>query len=92
MALKYAESLKTSTPPDELEEGADDNELFWVILGTEEYANADHWRWRPSATLSSPRIWKIEVRSSGTVGIRFHAAMQELTICYTGYSYRLLRG
>ncbi|KAG5635505.1 hypothetical protein H0H81_011024 [Sphagnurus paluster] len=58
-ALEYGHSLVTGVPPIELNEGGSDNdEMFWMILGDEEYANADYWRWRKTSSIGDPRIWR----------------------------------
>lgn len=59
-ALQYGQALTGSAPPIELfENGGDDDEMFWMILGDEEFANADYWKWRPSSSVTNPRIWRI---------------------------------
>ncbi|RDB25209.1 Gelsolin [Hypsizygus marmoreus] len=59
-ALEYARSLTTNVPPIELsEDDGDDDEMFWMILGDEEFANADYWQWRRTSTIIDPRIWRI---------------------------------
>ncbi|KAF8070560.1 hypothetical protein FPV67DRAFT_1027864 [Lyophyllum atratum] len=60
-ALEYGRSLTSTAPPIELtENGGDDDEMFWMILGDEEYANADYWRWRRSSPIADPRIWRVK--------------------------------
>lgn len=60
--LEYARSIAVS--PDsvvELSEGEnDDDEMFWMILGERDYAQADYWQWRRSSPIRSPRIWRID--------------------------------
>lgn len=61
-AVKYAESLvRTSAPPVELLEGENDSdEMFWMILGDEQFAKADYWQWRKTSPIIDPSIWKVE--------------------------------
>ncbi|KAH8108084.1 hypothetical protein BXZ70DRAFT_35497 [Cristinia sonorae] len=48
----------------ELTEGEnDDDEMFWMMLGEQEYARADYWQWRGSLTGVSPRLWRLEDRT-----------------------------
>jgi hypothetical protein len=48
----------------ELYEGRKENdEMFWMILGDEEFANADHWKWRHTSPLIDPRIWRVNASS-----------------------------
>ncbi|KAG5648543.1 hypothetical protein DXG03_003154 [Asterophora parasitica] len=59
-ALEYGQNLKTSMPPIELTEDESANdEMFWMILGNEDYANADYWKWRRSSSIADPRIWRV---------------------------------
>lgn len=45
----------------ELTEGeSDDDEMFWMILGDGHYAKADYWKWRSSASTTSPRAWAVD--------------------------------
>ncbi|GLB37538.1 hypothetical protein LshimejAT787_0405890 [Lyophyllum shimeji] len=58
-ALEYGRCLTTNLPPIELTEGGnEDDEMFWMILGDGEYANADYWKWRRSSSITDPRIWR----------------------------------
>ncbi|KAJ4001525.1 hypothetical protein F5050DRAFT_1796489 [Lentinula boryana] len=57
-ALTYGHSLGENVV--ELQEGQDNgDEMFWMILGDDAFANANYWRWRPSAADITPRIWKV---------------------------------
>ena len=64
-ASAYAQSLATTgTNIVELTEGENDNdEMFWMILGNNEYAKADYWRWRRDADEVDPRIWKVNAEN-----------------------------
>ncbi|TCD60969.1 hypothetical protein EIP91_009250 [Steccherinum ochraceum] len=64
-ALKYAQALAQSQDAVvELSENDNDaDEIFWMMLGESEYANADYWKWRPSLRDASPRIWRLEDRT-----------------------------
>ncbi|ETW80802.1 hypothetical protein HETIRDRAFT_476500 [Heterobasidion irregulare TC 32-1] len=62
-ALAYARALSTGqSSVVELIEGESDNdEMFWMMLGERDYANADYWKWRPSTTADCvPRIWRVD--------------------------------
>lgn len=61
-ALKYAQGLaaKGSTVFELIEDESDDDEMFWMILGDDEYAKADYWKWRRTAPEISPRLWRID--------------------------------
>ncbi|KAG6819869.1 hypothetical protein H0H93_007803 [Arthromyces matolae] len=58
VALEYACSLKTS-PTELTEDDGRDDEVFWMILGDDGYANADYWKWRRNSPYLDPRIWRI---------------------------------
>ncbi|KAG6873429.1 hypothetical protein C0995_015854 [Termitomyces sp. Mi166 len=59
-ALEYGRSLATASPPTELTEDTSKNdEMFWMILGEDEYANADYWKWRRNSSHIDPRIWRV---------------------------------
>ncbi|KJA28999.1 hypothetical protein HYPSUDRAFT_128486 [Hypholoma sublateritium FD-334 SS-4] len=62
-ARKYAESLSNDkSPPIELLEGeSDDDEMFWMMLGDEDFARADYWKWRKIFSgIPDPMIWRVE--------------------------------
>ncbi|KAI0051805.1 hypothetical protein FA95DRAFT_1675587 [Auriscalpium vulgare] len=67
-ALTYAQAL--AGPVSEvrvLEEGqSEDDELFWMMLGDKEYAQADYWRWRPEALLEGhkTRVWHVDASNA----------------------------
>ena len=66
-ASQYARAL-ASNPAGVVEycEGVDDNdEMFWMILGSGEYAKADYWKWRPQASDTVPRIWAVDLAATG---------------------------
>ncbi|KAF9819179.1 hypothetical protein IEO21_02350 [Rhodonia placenta] len=60
-AQDYAHSLALpSSNVLELIEGeTDSDEMFWMILGDGDYANADYWKWRSGTTDVYPRIWSV---------------------------------
>lgn len=68
-ALDYAHRL--SSDPDNIHglvEGEnDDDEMFWLILGSDEYARADYWRWRRESEFTNPRIWSVDTRGDQLV-------------------------
>jgi hypothetical protein len=56
------------TPAIELyESGKNNDEMFWMILGDDEYANADYWKWRSNASSIDPRIWRVKARTDKDV-------------------------
>ncbi|KLO19554.1 hypothetical protein SCHPADRAFT_935342 [Schizopora paradoxa] len=63
-ALAYAKSLNSGTEKkiEEVNEGEED-EMFWMFLGEDDYANADYWKWKAQSPLESYllglRVWKI---------------------------------
>jgi len=75
-ALEYAQNM-TSGEVTELVEGeSDDDEMFWLMLGEREYANADYWKWRVSGggSVGGPRIWKVD----GSKGFHFIPALSSV--------------
>ncbi|KAF9529441.1 hypothetical protein CPB83DRAFT_765018 [Crepidotus variabilis] len=64
-ALSYAQTLSPDpVSPTELVEGEnDDDELFWMMLGDEDFARADYWRWRRASAEVDPSIWRIDCRN-----------------------------
>ncbi|KAF8502308.1 hypothetical protein F5888DRAFT_1792902 [Russula emetica] len=64
-ALGYALSLAVESSPVELvEQESDGNEMFWMMLGNDDYARADYWRWRPDLATALPRIWRVDSSSA----------------------------
>ncbi|KAF8622712.1 hypothetical protein AX15_006803 [Amanita polypyramis BW_CC] len=63
-ALQYARDfLPESQGPVELDEGeGDDDEIFWMILGGQDYAKADYWKWRKESLLTDPIAWHVQAR------------------------------
>jgi len=62
-SVEYAHML--SPNPVTLFEGGDDtDEVFWMMLGDEEFARADYWRWRHSWSDYDPRIWKVDTNNA----------------------------
>jgi hypothetical protein len=61
-ALKYAQglSVKGSSVVELAEGESDDDEMFWMMLGNDEYAKADYWKWRRSAPEMAPRLWHVD--------------------------------
>ncbi|KAF8897057.1 hypothetical protein CPB84DRAFT_1681849, partial [Gymnopilus junonius] len=80
--LQYATTFSTdSIPPTVLTEGDDDDdEMFWMILGDEDFANADYWRWRRSSPSVDPSIWRININDPSTPvsAVEFISIEQEL--------------
>jgi len=64
-ALSYAQSFATAENLVELTEGINDDDMFWLMLGQDEYAQADYWRWRPEMGSSSqPRLWRVDASNA----------------------------
>lgn len=61
-ALKYVETFsKDLVLPIVLLEGEDDNdEMFWMILGDNDFAKADYWQWRNASPIIDPSLWRID--------------------------------
>jgi len=61
-ALKYAQELaaKGSAVVTLAEGESDDDEMFWMMLGNEEYAKADYWKWRRIAPEMGLRLWRVD--------------------------------
>ena len=68
-AVEYARRLAVAPESIvELSEGEnDDDEMFWMMLGDREYAQADYWKWRVSLQDTSARIFKLEDRTQPVV-------------------------
>lgn len=62
-ALKYVETFsKDIVLPIVLLEGEDDNDdMFWMILGDNNFAKADYWQWRNASPIVDPSLWRIDV-------------------------------
>jgi hypothetical protein len=65
-SIEYAHALSPDpvTPIELFEGGNDADEMFWMMLGDDEFAKADYWRWRHSWTDYDPRLWRIETRNA----------------------------
>ncbi|KAF8507458.1 hypothetical protein BU17DRAFT_57402 [Hysterangium stoloniferum] len=60
VALAYAQSLSsTAQNVVEFEEGTED-EMFWLMLGEDGYANADHWKFRKELDRLGARLYAID--------------------------------
>jgi hypothetical protein len=61
-ALKYAQHLaaKGSTVVEMVEGETDNDEMFWTMLGSDDYAKADYWKWRRTTPNFDPRAWQID--------------------------------
>lgn len=60
-AVAYAQSFSGADNVVTLTEGVDDDdEMFWMILGSDEYANADYWRWRTNGKNVEPKLWQYD--------------------------------
>jgi hypothetical protein len=65
-SMEYAHMLSPDpvTPIELLEGGNDADETFWMMLGDEEFAKADYWRWRHSWLDYDPRIWRVDTTNA----------------------------
>jgi hypothetical protein len=62
-ALRYARGLSSEVT--EFSQGVDDDdEMFWLVLGDEFYADADYWKWRRGSSEIDPRIWEVNPNDS----------------------------
>ncbi|KAF7967474.1 hypothetical protein HWV62_34123 [Athelia sp. TMB] len=68
IALKYAQVLagKGSNVVRLVEGESDDDEMFWMMLGEDDYAKADYWQWRKSSPDVDPRIWRVDSQNAGS--------------------------
>ncbi|KAF9469993.1 hypothetical protein BDZ94DRAFT_1303627 [Collybia nuda] len=84
-ALDYARSLKPDSPTIELsEDEIDDDEMFWLILGNREYANADYWKWRKSSLVIDPHIWRVNATPDVPI-LPVNSFSEEREICSSVY-------
>ncbi|THV02373.1 hypothetical protein K435DRAFT_351754 [Dendrothele bispora CBS 962.96] len=59
-ARRYGKSLSDNVV--EMIQGENDgDEMFWMVLGSEEYAQAHYWKWRPAAADIETRVWRVDV-------------------------------
>ncbi len=67
--MEYAQIfVPEDQSPVELYEGKSDNdEIFWVMLGGEDYAKADYWRWRKEAPTTDPIVWRVQTETDAVV-------------------------
>ena len=64
--MEYGKSFWNNVLPIELyEEDEAKDEMFWMILGSGEYAKDDYWKWRPQASDTVPRIWAVDLAATG---------------------------
>jgi len=63
-----------------VEQESDDNEMFWMMLGNDDYARADYWKWRPDLATAMPRIWRVDSSSTPYVRKRLDSLTLGLTI------------
>jgi hypothetical protein len=57
-ALQYAQTLGDDVV--ELSQGEEDDGMFWIVLGDDDFASADYWKWRPQASDIDARIWQVD--------------------------------
>ena len=70
-ALAYAKQL---APAEEnivklTEDESQEEEMFWMMLGDGDYANADYWKWRSNALFLDPRIWVVDLSQGDVVSL-----------------------
>lgn len=67
-AKRYSQHLGSDKNIVEVEEGQED-EMFWMFLGDEGYANANYWKWKKQAPgvekNIDPRIWMVSDAGNG---------------------------
>lgn len=79
-AMRYAKTLGSNVVEVSNSEG-DDDDMFWMILGEDDYAQADYWKWRSSAAHIEPRIWHVNAtHRSDAVARIFSFTQQSPTI------------
>lgn len=70
-AVRYSSRVgKEGSPAVQLYEGEnDDDELFWMALGDDEYAKANYWQWRRQTSETDPQIWHVDAKANPPVSI-----------------------
>jgi len=58
-ALGFGEGEEV-LPQELLEGGEDQDEMFSMMLGNDDYAMADYWQWRATSKRTDPAIWRIQ--------------------------------
>ena len=58
-ALGFGEGEEV-LPQELLEGGEDQDEMFSMMLGDDDYAMADYWQWRATSKRTDPAIWRIQ--------------------------------
>jgi hypothetical protein len=72
----YALHLPLSLDAEALSEGVDDNdEMFWMILGDEQYAIADYWKWRKTSCVTDPKIWRLNASNESEAVSTFKSSL-----------------
>ncbi|KAI1796359.1 hypothetical protein LXA43DRAFT_1157380 [Ganoderma leucocontextum] len=68
-ALAYAKQLAPSEENivELTEDESQEEEMFWMMLGDGDYANADYWKWRSNALSLDPRIWVVDASQGDVV-------------------------
>jgi hypothetical protein len=68
-AVDYANSMVTeSMKVQELTQGEED-EMFWMVLGEEGYADADFWRFRPRFENRDPKWYRVSATDKTPVSL-----------------------
>lgn len=77
--VKYAQGLaaKGSTVVELAEGESDDDDMFWMMLGDDDYAKADYWKWRRTAPEMVPRLWRVDA-DKGNDACQFIAPIEEM--------------
>ena len=87
-ALAYAKQLASSEENivQLTEDESQEEEMFWMMLGDGDYANADYWKWRSNVLPLDPRIWVVDASQNDVVSFLFldpSAAFVALLTCGT---------
>lgn len=84
-AFKYAQNLaaKGSTVVNLVEGESDDDEMFWMMLGEDDYAKADYWKWRRTTPDVNPRAWQVNADKGKNAVSRYeHVSLLFILISY----------
>ncbi|KAG7446222.1 uncharacterized protein BT62DRAFT_104514 [Guyanagaster necrorhizus] len=75
-ATRYAKGLGSNVVELSNGEGEDDA-MFWMILGEDDYAQADYWKWRSSSPHIDPRIWHVKATRGEDAVLRISSFIQQ---------------
>jgi len=82
--LEYAHTfVPEGQSPVQLYEGESDNdEIFWIMLGGEDYAKADYWKWRKEAPTTDPIVWRVQTETDAVVRLACYLNNYDSSLCY----------